>query len=72
MIAPSPSISAVFLGVVPRRIAMENETEERRRLRLSGKATAFGLVMAVLITGVLIPAVLKLPTWIDYDIVLVV
>jgi hypothetical protein len=58
---------------------MGNETDkpppglqERHRLRLSGKATAFGLVMAFLITAILIPAVLGLPTWIDYEIVLVV
>jgi hypothetical protein len=61
-------------------VAMGNEAdkpppglqEERHRLRLSGKATAFGLVMAFLITAILIPAVLRLPTWIDYEIVLVV
>jgi hypothetical protein len=59
--------------------AVEKETDkpppcqqERNRLRLSGKATAFGLVVAFLITAILIPAVLKLPTWIDYEIVLVV
>jgi len=51
---------------------MEREKEERRRLRLSGKATAFCLVLAFLVTGILIPAVLKLPTWIDFEIVLVV
>jgi hypothetical protein len=44
--------------------------QERRRLRLSGKAAAFGLVMAFLATGILIPAVLKLPVWIDFEIVL--
>jgi hypothetical protein len=56
---------------------MENEIEpqptslqERRRLRLSGKAAAFGLMMAFLITAILIPRVLRLPAWIDYEIVL--
>ena len=46
--------------------------QERRRLRLSGKGAAFGLVMAFLLTGILIPAVLKLPTWIEYEVVLLV
>ncbi len=45
---------------------------ERRRLRLSGKAAAFGLVLAFLLTGILIPTVVKLPIWIDFQIVLVV
>src|ERR1017187_6583564 len=56
---------------------MENETdelppglEERRRLRLSGKATAIILGLAFLITAILIPTVLKLPTWIYFEIVL--
>lgn len=60
-------------------IAMENEIEqqptrlqERRRLRLSGKAASFGLIMAFLITAILIPRVLRLPAWIDYEIVLCV
>ena len=44
--------------------------EERRRLRISGKAAATGLVVAFLLTGVLIPAVVQLPTWIDFEIVL--
>jgi hypothetical protein len=45
---------------------------ERRRFRLSGKWAAFGLVLAFLITAILIPAVLKLPPWIDFEIVLAV
>ncbi len=56
---------------------MEKENEQpppelpgRRRFRLSGKWAAFGLVMAFLGTAILIPAVLKLPSWIDYEIVL--
>lgn len=46
--------------------------QERRRLRLSGKGAAFGLVVAFLFTGILIPAVLRLPTWIEYEVVLLV
>lgn len=46
--------------------------EQRHRLRLSGKWAAFGLVSAFLITAILIPAVLGLPTWIGYEIVLCV
>jgi hypothetical protein len=44
--------------------------EERRRLRLSGKTTAFGLVLAFLTTGILIPSMMRLAIWIELEIVL--
>jgi hypothetical protein len=44
----------------------------RRRFRLSGFATAGWLLLALAMTGLLIPVVLRLPIWIDFEIVLVV
>src|SRR3954453_22699986 len=43
-----------------------------RLARLSGKATAGWLVVFLLLIGVLIPAVVKLPFWLDFEIVLAV
>ena len=50
---------------LPRRLA------SRARLpRLSGKATAAWLVVCLLLPAVLIPVVVRLPVWIDFEIVL--
>jgi hypothetical protein len=38
--------------------------------RLSGKASAAALIFCFLLTGLLIPAALSLPVWIDFEIVL--
>jgi hypothetical protein len=38
--------------------------------RLSGKASAAWLIVCFLLTGVLLPAVLNLPLWVDFEIVL--
>jgi hypothetical protein len=38
--------------------------------RLSGKASAGWLVVCFVLTGLLIPAVVRLPLWIDFEIVL--
>jgi hypothetical protein len=38
--------------------------------RLSGKASAAWLLVCFLLTGLLIPAVVRLPLWIDFEIVL--
>lgn len=41
-----------------------------RLARLSGKATAAWLICFLILIGLLIPAVLRLPLWIDFEIVL--
>lgn len=45
-------------------------TEFVKLPRLSGKASAAWLAACFALTGVLIPAVLRLPRWIDFEIVL--
>jgi hypothetical protein len=54
----APDLSAEFRG--------------RRRFRLSGFGTACWLVLALGVTGLLIPTVLRLPIWIDFEVVLAV
>ena len=49
-----------------------DEPRSRGRFRLSGKGTAWRLALAFALTGILIPMLLKLPIWIDYEIVLCV
>jgi hypothetical protein len=46
------------------------ELRGRRRFRLSGFATAGWLLLVLGMTGLLIPTVLRLPIWIDFEIVL--
>ena len=43
-----------------------------RAMRLSGKASALGLVLCFAATAILIPMALRLPPWIEYEIVLAV
>jgi hypothetical protein len=54
--------------------SLEESAEVRpsRRFRMSGKGVAVRLVLAMALTAILIPAALKLPTWIEYEIVLAV
>src|SRR5262249_46714596 len=40
--------------------------------RLSGKASAAWLLICFILTGLLIPAVLRLPSWIEYEVVLAI
>ena len=47
-------------------------TRSVRLLRLSGKATAAWLVICFTVTAVLIPMTLRLPMWIDFEIVVAV
>ncbi len=48
----------------------ESITKRLRLPRLSGKASAFWLVCCFGLTAILVPAVLRLPLWIDVEIVL--
>src|SRR5438876_8394940 len=50
---------------------LEPAPERKVRLaRLSGKATAAWLIGFLILIALLIPAVLRLPLWIDFEIVL--
>src|SRR5262249_26115498 len=50
----------------------ESITKRLRLPRLSGKVSSFWLVCCFGLTAVLIPAVLRLPRWIEFEIVLAV
>ena len=44
--------------------------ENARSRRVSGTITALWLVACLVLTAVLIPAVLRLPRWVEFEIVL--
>jgi hypothetical protein len=48
----------------------KRDTSRRSALVLSGKASAAALIFCFLLTGLLIPTALKLPLWIEFEIVL--
>jgi len=52
--------------------APEQSPAGPRPVRVSGRATAACVVGCLLVTALLIPALLRLPTWVEYEVVLCV
>jgi hypothetical protein len=57
---------------IPEDLPPQSRRRRLRLLRLSGKATAAWLVVCFALTAVLIPVALRLPMWIEFEIVVAV